>query len=240
MLFTARAAIIALLAGCGFSTAQQPSDLRLNIDSSNRTIAVSANGRVTVDPDIAILHVGFETRPTDSKTAYADGARTSNAIVAAIKGAGIPEASIRSESQRLEPVDVKNHKFKLTQEWTVKVPPARSGEILDLAVSAGATDSGDIEWTVNDVHALEDQALEQAATRARADAEVMAKAPGVHLGSLLYMTNQMSVVRGGPMFYANDSIAGLAGRAAPQAQPLAIEPRKVAREATVYMVFAIE
>jgi len=130
-------ASIALIAGCALAAAQQPSQLKLTIDSTHRTITVSADGRVSVDPDVAILHVGFETKPTDAKSAYADGARISNAIVDAIKQAGIPETSIRSEFQRLEPVDPKNHKFKLTQNWTVKTPPARAGEILDVAVNAG-------------------------------------------------------------------------------------------------------
>jgi uncharacterized protein len=239
MNFKPGAVIIALLAACGVAGAQQPSDLKLNIDSSNRTIAVSASGRVAVDPDVAILHIGFETKPTDSKSAYADGARTSNAVVTAIEGAGIPESSIHSEFQRLEPVDVKNHKFKLTQEWTVKVLPARAGEILDLAVNEGATDSGDIEWTVDDVHALEDQVLDQAAVRARADAAVLAQATGARLGSLLFATNQIAEIRTSFGVYANNS-AEMGLRAAAPSPPLAIEPRKVVREATVYVVFAIE
>ena len=238
MLFKHGSVLIALMIASGLGVAQQPTDLKLNIDASNRTIAVSANGRVAVDPDVAILHVGFETKPEDSKSAYADGARTSNAIITAIKGAGIADASIRSESQRLEPVDLKNHRFKLNQKWTVKVPPGRAGEILDLAVSAGATDSSQIEWTVENVRALEDQALEQAVTRARADAEVMAKGAGVHLGSLVYMTNRMGAVRSNVM--VQESSFGADKLAAPQAVPLAIEPHEVEREATVYAVFAIE
>jgi uncharacterized protein YggE len=235
-----RFVVISLFAFSLVAVAQQPSDLKLDINSSNRTIAVSANGRVTVDPDVAILHVGFETKPEDSKSAYADGSRTSNAIVAAIKGAGIPDTSIRSESQRLEPVDVKNHRFKLGQEWTVKVPPARAGEILDAAVSAGATDSGDIEWTVEDVHALEDQALGQAAERARSDAAVMADASGAHLGSLIFATNQIAEINIGT--YANNAaeLMDMRGGAGAPPPPLSISPRKVVREATVYLVFAIE
>jgi hypothetical protein len=239
MFYRSDVALIAILTACGVSAAQQPSDLKLNIDSTNRTIAVSAEGRVTVDPDIAILHVGFETKPEDSKTAYSDGANTSNAVIAAIKGSGIPETSIRSEYQRLEPFDVKNHRFKLAQEWTVKVPPARAGEILDLAVSAGATNSGDIEWTVEDVHALEDQALKQAAERARSDAAVMANATGAHLGLLLFATNQIAMVRTSFGVNGNNSVQ-FETRAGALAAPLAIEPRKVAREATVYLVFSIE
>ena len=232
-------ASIAMALVCSATFAQQPNKLELRIDTSNRTLAVSADARVSVDPEVAILHIGFETKPSDSKSAYADGARISNAIVSAIKQAGIPETSIRSESQRLEPVDVKNHKFKLTQNWTVKAPPERAGEILDVAINAGATDSGEIEWTVQDIHALEDQALDKAASRARADATILAKANGSHLGALLYLTNQVteSLFRSAP----NNNNAELQlDRLSSLAPPLAIEPRKVSREATVYAVFAIE
>lgn len=239
MLVKCTIASIAILAGSALAAAQQPSQLELKIDSTNRTITVSAEGRVSVDPDVAILHIGFETKPTDAKTAYADGARISNAIVDALKQAGIPETSIRSEFQRLEPVDVKNHKFKLTQNWTVKTPPARAGEILEVAIDAGATDSGEIEWTVENVRALEDQALEQAAARARDDAAVMAKGSGAHLGNLLYITNQITAPVVNALFNSNNA-APEGGRAEALAPPLVIEPRKVVREATVYAVFAIE
>lgn len=230
-------ASIAILAASTLARAQQPNQLELRIDSTNRTIAVRAEGRVSVDADIAILHIGFETKPSDAKSAYADGAQISNAIVSAIRQAGIPETSIHSEWQRLEPVDVKNHKFKLIQSWTVKTPPGRSGEILDIAIDAGATDSGQIEWTVEDIHALEDQALEQAASRARSDAAIMAKTNGSHLGALLYLTNQVNAPT--PV-YSNFAPPAAMDRAAQLAPPLAIEPRKVSRAATVYAVFAIE
>lgn len=244
MLVKCTIAAIAWIATTTFAAAQQPGQVELKIDSTNRTITVSTQGRVEADADVAILHIGFETRPSDAKSAYADGARISNAIVDAIRQAGIPETSIHSESQLLEPVDVKNHKFKLTQNWTVKTPSARAGEILDVAVNAGATDSGQIEWTVEDVHALEDRALEQAVTRAREDAEVMAKASGVHLGSLLYLTNRMGEAGIGMHMEAMEE-----GDAAQSprmfggtvvSSPLAIEPHQVVREAAVYAVFAIQ
>jgi uncharacterized protein YggE len=199
---------------------------------------VSAEERVTVDPEVAILHIGFQTQPSDAKSAYAAGAKTSNDIVAALKQAGIPETSIRSEWQRLESASGKPHKFTLTQQWTVKTPPERAAEILDIAVGAGATDSGQIDWTVEDERALEEQALDQAATRAKADATVLAKSMGVQLGALVYVTNQIS----GPQFlmrtYENNAVPTAAFAAPPQA--LAIEPRKVSRTASVYAVYAIE
>lgn len=236
-------AALALLAGCITAGAQQATQVQLKIEPSNRTLTVSAEERVTADPEIAILHIGFETQPSDAKTAYAAGAKTSNDIVAALKQAGIPETSIRSESQHLDSIGYKSHKFKLVQQWTVKTPPERAAEILDVAVSAGATDSGQIDWTVQDVKALEDQALEKAAARAKADAAVLARGMGVQLGPLVYVTNEVSGLREIPMNGRNFSAfapmsAGVMGRE--RDQPLAIEPRKVSRTASVYAVFAIE
>src|ERR1035438_8122683 len=190
-------AAIALVAGCAAAVAQQTSQVQLKIETTNRTLTVSAEERVTAEPEIAILHIGFETQPSDAKTAYAAGAKTSNDIVAALKQAGIPETSIRSESQHLDSIGYKSHKFKLVQQWTVKTPPERATEILDVAVGAGATDSGQIDWTVKDEKALEDQALDKAAARAKANAEVLAKGMGVKLGALIYVTNEVSTPYGG-------------------------------------------
>jgi uncharacterized protein YggE len=238
MLVKPAIATFALLAACAPSFAQQTHQVQLKIESTNRTLTVSAEDRVTVDPDLAILHIGFQTLPTDAKSAYAAGARTSNDIVAALKQAGIPETSIRSESQRLDSVYNKPHKFTLSQQWTVKVPPERAAEILDIAVSAGATDSGQIDWTVKNQQALDDQALDGATARAKAQAAVLARGMGVHLGALVYVTNQTS----SPVF----QMSAYANNAAPQAErfreapeALSIEPRKVSSTATVYAVFAI-
>lgn len=227
---------MALLAGCTLATAQQVTQPELKIDSTNRTLTVTATGSVSVEPELAILHIGFDTQPEDAKSAYADGARASNAIISAIKQAGIPEDSIQSQSQYLDRDWSKPHKFKLSQQWTVKVPPERAAEILDIAVTAGATDSGQIDWTVKDEKALETQALDQAASSARQNAEALAKGMGVHLGTLIYVSNQASSPTPRPVMYEMGRLSG--GAAAPP--PLAIEPRKVSREATVYAVFAIE
>src|ERR1700722_18114043 len=197
----------ALLVASVSVSAQLPGQPQIKIDPATRFLTVSAEERVSVDPDLAIVHIGFESKVADAKSAYADGSRLSNAIVAALKQAGLPDAAIRSESQRLESIDPKNHKFKLVQSWTVKSPPERAAEILGVAVSAGATESGEVEWTVQDVHALEDTALDHATTRLRSDAAVIAKASGAKLGSVLYITNQMSAGDGRLFANYNNSVA---------------------------------
>jgi uncharacterized protein len=228
-------AALALLAGvpCVAQMASQP---QINIAQANRTLSVSAEGRVTTEPEIAILHVGFETKPQDAKSAYADGARTSNTIVAALKDAGIAEGSIRSERQYLQRDYTNAHKFTLVQSWTVKAPAGRAAEILDVAVTAGANSTGEMEWTVNDPKALDAQALEQAAKSAQQDAEALAKAMNARLGALVYVSrDQPQQVR--PMMMSRGVMAMAKADNAP---PLSIEPQQVIRTATVYAVYAIE
>ena len=229
-------ATIAVLAGCVAATGQQAGQVELKIEPTNRTLTVNAQNQVSVDPDVAILHVGFETQPTDAKSAYASGAETSNAIISALKLSGIPQDAIHSEWQRLNSVYGKPHKFTLQQQWTVKVKPERAAEILDVAVTAGATDSGQIDWTVENENALGDKALEGAATRARAQADVLAKGMGVKLGALVYVSNQVST----PVSPIRPYVMKAQTLANTQPPPLAIEPHKVEREASVYAVFAIE
>jgi len=217
--------------------AQELGQPQLKIDTTNRTLTLSASDNVSVEPEVAVLHLGFETAPSDAKSAYAEGSRVSNAIRGALKEAGVADDAIRSESQFLEPDYTlpKQHKFKLQQQWSVRVEPARAAEILDVAVSNGANNTGAIEWTVKDEKALEAQALEKTAGRARENAATLARGMGVKLGALLYVSNQLA---GGvapvPMMRA------FANKAVDASAPLAIAPQKVTRTASVYAVFAIE
>ncbi|MGH9599304.1 MAG: SIMPL domain-containing protein [Terracidiphilus sp.] len=235
----AASAMLAALTAALPAFTQQPAQPQLKIDSTNRTLAVSASATVSVEPDVAILHIGFETQPTGAKAAYADGARTSNAIVDALKQAGIAETDIRSQSQYLEPdfTEPKSHKFRLAQQWTVRTTPARAAEILDVAVTAGATSSGEIDWTVKDEQALEEQALDKATARAKADAEALAKGMGVRLGAPIYVSNQIASFLAPRPFVARTFALS---SNAPASPPLAVEPQKVTRSASIYAVYAIE
>ena len=89
---------------------------------------------------------------------------------------------------------------------------------------------------MKDEPALEEQALDKAAARAKENAAVLAKGMGVRLGALIYVSNQLSA----PVFPRPMVRAFAMARQCRAAPPLAIEPHKVSRDATVYAVFAIE
>jgi uncharacterized protein YggE len=216
------------------------------ISKENRTIAITATAKVLAMADTAAVHIGFIAYGPDSDTAYANGSRLSNAIIKSITSAGVPDDAIESENQnvspvqeyqidKLSPAEKAQRKFQVTQSWTVRTLAADAAKTLDLAVKAGANQSGQIDWSLKDENAPQAEAASKALQRARAVAEEMAKGLNVRLGALLYANNETQAEPPHPLMRA------MAG-AAPQmkTEPLAINSRRIEKSATVYAVFAIE
>lgn len=238
---------IAVLAtgSAGVGRAQGPPE-SFQINRQNRSIAITATDRVRAMADSAEVHAGFVAYGPDSDTAYAAGSRISNAVMKALTGAGVAADAIQSENQNLAPIqpyqqadkgttEERARRFQVTQSWTVRTNAKDAARVLDLAVKAGANQSGEIEWTMADENVLETQAAARALQRARAVANEMAKGLSVTLGPLLFVSNQTQASPVRPMMRA---MAGMAMKQ--EVAPLAINPREIERSATVYAVFAID
>jgi uncharacterized protein YggE len=221
----------------------------VQVNSANRTIAITATDKVTVLADTASVHVGFITYGPDSDAAYANGSRLSNAIVKALTTAGIPNDAIESENQNVSPVqeyqvdkltpaEKAQRKFQVTQSWTVRTNAADAAKTLDLAVKAGANQSGQIDWSLKDENAAQAEAAAKALQRARTVAGEMAKSLNVKLGPLLFASNETQAEPVRPLMRAMDMMDR--AMAAPLPPPLAINARQIEKSATVYAVFAIE
>src|SRR5271170_4041585 len=225
------ASVLAMSATVPRSQAQQ-----IEVNKNNRTIAVTATDKATVDAEVATVHIGFQVYAADSKSAYALGSKTSNAIIDAVKKAGVESSAIQSDSQNVAPVqpfELQNlpesekaqRQFQVSQSWSVKTSAKNAASVLDTAVQAGANQSGQIDWDVADPDALEAQAAESALKRARAIADQMAKGLGTTLGPLVYASNQVAE-RPMPMAASAGMMMKAADAPAP---PLAISPQKVTR-----------
>jgi len=219
----------------------------IQVNRENRTIAITATDKVTTAADVATVNVGFIAYGPDSNTAYATGSRISNAIVKALKDFGIPANAIQSENQavapvqpfqveRLTPAERAQRQFQVTQSWTVRTAAENAARTLDVAVKAGANQSGQIAWGFNDESIPEAEAAAKALKRARALAEQMAMSLNVKLGVLLYASNEVQPTPR-PLMRAQITAAPTAMENVP---PLAINPREIEKSATVYAVFAIE
>ncbi len=218
----------------------------IQVSKENRTIAIAATDKATVEAETAVVHVGFEVFAPDSASAYAKGSQVSNAIMDALKQAGVAEKAIQSDNQNLHPnssfddkdseQDRLRKQFVLEQSWTVDTSAKDAAEVLHRAVLAGANNAGSIEWNVVDRKGLQAQAASNALTKAQSIAEQMAKGLGVKLTGLIYASNQAPDSGPRPVMYA----MAAKGVRAPRVQPLAIAPGRIQEDATVYAVFAIE
>ncbi|HSY70319.1 MAG TPA: SIMPL domain-containing protein, partial [Edaphobacter sp.] len=171
-----------------------------------------------------------------------------NAIIKALTAAGVPSDAIESENQNVSPVqdyqvdkltpaEKAQRKFQVTQSWTVRTNAADAARVLDVAVKAGANQSGQIDWGLKDENAPQAEAAAKALQRARTVAGEMAKGLNAKLGPLLYASNETQAEPPRPLMRA---MAPPPMADAKAVQPLAINPRRIEKSATVYAVFAIE
>ena len=233
------------LTAIALATTAPLSSQTLQVNKENRTIAISATDSVIAMADVATLHLGFIVYGPDSDSAYATGLRVSDSITTALSNAGVPEDAIESENQsvapvqqyqvdKLTPAEKSQRKFQVTQSWIVHTNVKDAGHLLDIAVKAGANESGAIEWSLKDQNAPQAQAAAKALQRARAVAAQMATGLNVRLGALIYASNETQGASPQPVMRA---MAAAPGPPPPQ---LAINPRRIEKTATVYAVFAIE
>jgi uncharacterized protein YggE len=218
----------------------------IQVNKENRTISVAATDKVTAIADTAIVHIGFIAYGPDSDWAYATGSRISNGIIKALTDADVPADTIQSENQSISPVqdyqvqkltaaERAQRQFQVTQSWTVRTAADAAAKTLDIAVKAGANQSGQIDWTFKDESAPENEATAKALQHARAEAEQMAHSLNAKLGPLLYASNEVQASPIRPM-----ARAMVVNGPADKVEPLAINPQQIEKIATVHAVFAIE
>lgn len=233
---------------CGsLITARAQTDPSSMISKGVRSIAITATDRVTRQADVATVHIGFELFGPDQPTALATASTASNAIMDALRSAGIPADTIESEQQSIAPMDSfqlnqlpaserASRAFVAQQGWIVRTSADAAARVLDIAMKAGANRSGSIDWSLKDPNAASAEAAGKALQRARSQAEAMSKGLGVQLGQLLFASNQVesSPIRPVAMMAMAKADSNGALR------PLAINPRQIETSATVYAVFAIQ
>jgi uncharacterized protein len=220
----------------------------IQVSKENRTIAITATDKVVVMADVATLHLGFIAYGPDSATAYANGSKVSNAIAAALTKAGSPADALESENQnvapvqeyqvdKLTPAEKAQRQFQVTQSWTARTNAKDASRFLDIAVKAGANQSGAIDWSLEDENAPQAEAAAKALQRARTVAMQMASGMNVQLGALIYASNETGAEPVRPVVARFNSAMAMP---APPPAPLAINPRRIEKSATVYAVFAIQ
>jgi uncharacterized protein YggE len=203
------------------------------------TITVTGMGRVTLTPNIADLRLGVNiTRPT-ANAARDDAAAAMTKVVAAIKKAGVADKDIQTSMLSLQPVyDYStNGNGKLTGFQVVNIVAITVrdisivGDLVDAAVTAGATSVDGVSFRVDNETAAEGQARTAAVADAKAKAQALATAAGVTIAGVSSIAENSSNVPY-PVPYA-------AGAPAKDAMSTPVSPGTMEIDITVTVVYRI-
>lgn len=203
-----RLILVSMLVGAAPLAAQQAAQ---SSGWQGPDVVTSATGEARVTPDRAQIFIGVQTRAATAAQAGTDNARKTRAVIDAVKARGIPAEQIATSEYNLYPeYDQREQPREGPQtprvigyvvSNTVRIEVRRLdqvGAIIDAALAAGANMVNTIQFSASNVDAARRSALAEAVSRARGDAEALAKAAGGSLGALLELNTQSPPVR--PVF----------------------------------------
>ena len=164
-------------------------------------VIVNGEGSVTVQPDYAQIGAGVTTKAKTVKEATDANAKLMAAITAALRDSGIAQKDIQTSRFSVQPVyappqpntEPKLSGFSVSNQLSITIRQiATVGTILDRVIAAGATDVGGVEFLHSDLSKALDQAREAAVADARRKAELYARAAGLELGRVVWITEDPS------------------------------------------------
>jgi uncharacterized protein YggE len=176
--------LVVLLAGC-VGPLQTGTDGERVGDGS--TIAVVATGTASAEADLAVVSLGVEVTAKRANAVREGVARGVAGVRSALADAGVPDAAVTTTAFGIAPVyddrdgERELRGYRAVHSLAVETEPARAGEIVDLAVGAGATTVDSVRFTLSDERRTElrTTALDRAMGAARTDADGIANAAGL-------------------------------------------------------------
>lgn len=160
-------------------------------------IAATAVGESRVTPDRALVQVTVDARSESAAAAGADIRAKQEAVIAAVKGAGIASPQIRTTGYHVAPEYAQPEKgkapkitgYRAANSVQVEVRSIENvGKVIDAALGAGATNIGSVGLYASNTDSARREAVQRAVTKARLEAEGAATAAGGTLGTLIELT----------------------------------------------------
>ena len=158
-----------------------------------RTLSINANATVERAPDQAILILAVESEGRTAQVAASANATKMDRVMAALRQLNIPAAKIRTISYELQPQYAQDRGEQphiasyraLNQVQVVLDAIDRVGPTIDAALTAGSNRVSSLSFGIKDAQGARLEALSNAVAKARAEAEVIARAAGQTLGEPL-------------------------------------------------------
>ena len=216
--------LVAVMLAC--AVAQSSARAQPSPASPVSSIRVTGDAKVTARPDRVQIDIGVSTRAAQSQEAAAQNARQVDAMLAAVRKATGPAADLKTISYSLNPTyqyHPNGEEPTITGYSALNVVQVtlddltKIGTVIDSATQAGANHVQGIQFTLRDQDAVRTAALRQAATRARAEADVLAAALG------LKVVRVLSVEENSPRVVPVRAYMGAARAMATAAAPTPVE-----------------
>ncbi|AFK19711.1 DUF541 domain-containing protein [Haloferax mediterranei ATCC 33500] len=230
---------LVLLAGCLSPLQAAPGE---SANSTNATtISATGTGEVTADADLAVVNIAVTHTADSADEARGTVADNVSAVRTALTDAGIAEDDIQTTGFTIRPeYDHGGEKrelvgYRAVHTLSVEVAPDRAGEVIDLAVGAGASEVQNVRFTLTDETRAElrSEALTKAVESAKADADDVATA------SDLTVTGVQTATVGGSNSPGPYPVAFEDARTTSGA-PTELTPGPVTVSATVEVVYTAE
>jgi uncharacterized protein YggE len=221
---------VVALAGClptrSVSSAQTGSpSVETTVQAAvERTITVVGVGKVSLVPDIARLDVGAQDSAATVAEAKTKVDTQIAAILAALKASGVADKDIQTsnysiyyEQPSVPPVDQSGASterlgvYHVSNMLAVTVRDVtKAGDVLDVAVGAGANQVYGVTFTVSDESRWASQAREKAVADATSRAQELARLSGLELGQVLTISEVIGST-GVPVVAAERALGGGGG-----------------------------
>ena len=225
-----------VLSACGPTTINQDAPANL------RTLSVNGVGQVYLTPDIAYINIGVNTQNSSASEAVTTNKEQSNAVIEAIKAAGVDEKDIHTTNfsiwsnptyDEMGLITGTNYVVDNTVNVTVRSLDGL-GDLLDSAVNAGANNIYSIQFDVADKSAAVKEARASAVEDAKTQAQELADTAGVSLADI----QTISFYESSPVAYFEGKGGG--GGVATDAAVVPIQPGQLAISVTVSVMYAIK
>lgn len=184
---TTALALAAVAGAPALASAQEPMGHHMMVEGTLLTI--SAEGKSEAAPDMAAISLGVTTDGATAAAALAANSQRMNALVQALRRAGIAERDVQTSNVSVNPqyAYVENENPRVTGYQANNTVTARVraldtlGRTIDAAVAAGGNTVNGVSFSHQDPDAQLDVARRDAAAEARRRADLYAQAFGLRV-----------------------------------------------------------
>jgi len=187
--------VIAALGSYAYYTLKQSE----GVYTGATTITVQGEGEIDARPDIGMFSFSVLAEGADATTAQTKSAESINAILAALKEAGVEDKDVKTENYMLNPkykyenVVCTNYSYcppsnpvidgyEVSQMVTVKVRNLeKAGDLISMSGEKGATNISSLQFTIDDESVVKAEARAEAIADAKEKANQLAQDLGVRI-----------------------------------------------------------